>query len=174
MGKKFNKGTKKTSFLNSIPQETLEMSNIASRCKFNFSYLDISQQHGKSLIDWNEKSGNSLLVKLNEKLKHYSKEPLEYWKNEPVGKGKKGGDGARQHVLEIYGDFPDNSAFIHPRHVPLGVNWGRFRLESDARLAGFVIPDNLAEKVDCNGCKFDINTFYVVFLDEHHKFYLTK
>ncbi|EJG1881361.1 hypothetical protein RAL08_004551 [Vibrio parahaemolyticus] len=164
MAKNFSSSPKKHNFLQSLPQDCIADSDINSRCKFNFSYLDINQA-GQNFIDWNTTSGSSKLVKLMDKLKEYTRQPLSFWKNEKIGKGKQGGKGKRQHCLEIYGDFPKRSAFKHPPHVPEDVLWGRFRLDNDTRLAGFILPE------DKESNKNDINTFYVVFLDENHQFY---
>lgn len=42
-----------------------------------------------------------------EKLKEYTKEPLNYWQNQRVGSG-----GLK--ILEYYGKFPRNTVFKHP------------------------------------------------------------
>ncbi|MDZ5455911.1 hypothetical protein SM757_04945 [Azohydromonas lata] len=87
--------------------------------------------------------------------------------NTPIGK--------IGNVLSIYGAFPQNSEFTHPRHVPHQAQWGRFRLDRASRLVGFVVPKEyeLREKTS-EGFYFDCNTFYVVFLDGTHSFYKTK
>jgi len=167
MTKSFSKSPKKQNFLSSIPQDTLKDSDIINRSKFNFSYFDTNPP-GQDFSDWNTTSGNSKLVKLVNKLKEFTREPLSYWENQKIGKGKRGGKGKRQACLEIYKDFPKKSGFKHPPHVPEDVWWGRFRIDNDTRLAGFVIPETLNAKHD-----YDCNTFYVVFLDENHQFYMT-
>lgn len=164
MGKNFSSSPKKKSFLNTLPQDCIATSDIHTRSKFNFSYLDTNQL-GQNFIDWDTTSGNSKLVKLIDKLKEYTRQPLSFWKNQKIGKGKQGGRGKRQHCLEIYGDFPSKSAFTHPNHVPEDVLWGRFRIDCDTRLAGFILPE------DINHPNLDSNTFYIVFLDENHEFY---
>ncbi len=171
MTKNFSSSPKKDAFLKKIPQDTIETSDIAIRCKFNFSYLD-TNQIGQNFIDWNDIAGDSKLVKLMDKLKEYTRESLSYWKNKEIGTGRRGGKGKRQSCLEIYGDFPKNSGFSHPAHVPEDVSWARFRLDNKTRLAGFVIPDRLSGSNDTSGKQYDTNTFYVVFLDESHQFYL--
>lgn len=171
--KQFGKGPKKQGFIESKPDDSLATSDIAMRCKFNFSYLDQSQEAGQSFVDWNTTSPISQLSKLNDKLREYSRESLKHWTRMGIGTGKKGGKGKRQNVLEIYGDFPKKSDFTHPKSVPADVKWSRFRLEGSVRLIGFVIPDELHGKSDKDGNLYDSNTFYVVFLDKNHKFYLT-
>ncbi|WP_050924758.1 hypothetical protein, partial [Vibrio harveyi] len=127
MAKNFGNSAKKTSFLNSLPQDCISTSDISKRSKFNFSYLDVSQG-GSSFSDLNTSDGNSKLTKLVDKLKEFSKYSLAHWNKTPIGKGKKGGQGKRQNVLEVYGDFPQNSAFTHPKHVPEDIRWARFRI----------------------------------------------
>ncbi|PKL41680.1 MAG: hypothetical protein CVV42_21180 [Candidatus Riflebacteria bacterium HGW-Riflebacteria-2] len=58
--------------------------------------------------------------------------------------------------LVIYGDFPNNSDFYPPRHINPSVKWGRLRLSGRRRVAGYI----------------ENETFYIVFLDKDHKFYI--
>jgi hypothetical protein len=60
----------------------------------------------------------------------------------------------------IYGDFPssEKTLFKFPKMVPEDANWGRIHVTGPAVIVGHVVED----------------TFYVVFLDKTHKFYLTK
>ncbi|MEN9868654.1 MAG: hypothetical protein RL748_4244 [Pseudomonadota bacterium] len=152
--------SKKARFLASIPLASLDAPDdtLAGRCKFNFSYFT-RQAAGQDFADCDAQQ----LVKLLDKLKDYSKEPLAYWKNLAVGKSGS--------VLAIYGAFPQKSSFTHPKHVPHQAQWGRFRLDHTARLIGFVLPQAYHEQMHpCNN-RFDCNTFYVVFLDQEHSFY---
>ncbi|WP_373033292.1 hypothetical protein [Sulfurovum sp.] len=158
------KNTKTLALLKDIITSSLDNDGdtLTSRCKFNFSYFDSSQPAGQGFSDW----GHNELIKLLEKLVNYSKEPLSYWKNQKNGK---------QNILEIYGDFPKNSDFEHPKYIPHQAQWGRFRLEAKVRLIGFVLPstyDNTVHKVTAK--RYDVNTFYVVFLDKDHMFYKIK
>jgi hypothetical protein len=95
-------------------------------------------------------------------LKHYSANTIAYWKNQRIG-------GGGLKVLEVYGTFPSRSDFAHPKHVPLDIQWSRFRLESDMRLIGFLLPDQIAKEKN-----LPRNVFYIVFLDQNHRFYLTE
>lgn len=166
MSKDFSNSKQKQNFLSSIPRVFLKDSNICNRSKFNFSYFDINHP-GQDFVDWNDTDGNSKLVKLINKLKEFTRESLLHWEEEKIGSAKK--RGGRQSVLEIYKEFPKSSAFRHPPHVPEDVWWGRFRIDNSTRLAGFVIPKEL------NGnSEYDCNTFYVVFLDKNHQFYITQ
>ncbi|EMQ4302669.1 hypothetical protein WFK38_20305 [Yersinia enterocolitica] len=158
------KNKKKGMFLEKIPDIGLGNAEITKKCKFNFSYFDKTQLAGQDFNGWN----HAELIKLLEKVKNYSESSLEYWRHQRTG-------GGGLKVLEIYGDFPPKSLFTHPKHVPHDVSWARFRMENLVRLIGFIVPRGFS----CNeGAKheepFDSNTFYVVFLDKNHKFYLTE
>ncbi|AUU89530.1 hypothetical protein C2U55_10780 [Enterobacteriaceae bacterium ENNIH3] len=164
MSAKEFKNKRKTAFLVNLPTISLESGEIVERCKFNFSFFDCTQPHGQNFDDWSHNE----LVKLMDKLKNYSESSLENWRHKRVG-------GGGLKVFEIYGDFPKNSNFVHPKHVPHDVSWARFRLENLVRLVGFVVPKGFkcAENVNLSQ-PFDSNTFYVVFLDRDHKFYVTE
>ena len=157
---------KKNSFLTGFPSVAFNVDacNHASRCKFNFSYLDDSQKGARSFGDW----GHEQIIRLLAKLREYGKFPLHYWQHQRCGAGGR-------TIFEIYDGFPKRSAFKPPKNVPLDARWARFRLEGDMRLAGFVIPTELVGKTSkTDGYLFDQNTFYVVFLDDKHQFYLTE
>lgn len=156
---------RKDLFLKSLEQipslDSIE-NDLAIRCKFNFSYFtkqSAGQDFGEIL--------HINLISLCEKLCNYSKETLNHWVREKVGKGN-------GHILEIYGNFPKSSEFEEPKCVPHQVRWGRFRIDHSTRLVGFVIPDEYHDKMHDKGLRFDKNTFYVVFIDENHVFYKTK
>ena len=138
---------RKASFLAGIPTASLESAEctLTKRCKFN---------------EWSAQE----LVGLFEKLREFSRERLEYWMAQPMGKSGR--------VLSIYGAFPACSDLVHPKHVPHQVLWGRFRLDWSGRLCGFVVPKDLDGTAHAStGQRFDVNTFYVVFLDRDHCFY---
>ena len=164
--KKF-RNKKKDGFLSSIPILSLDLPGdvITKRCKFNFHYMDFSQPAGQKFEEWTKDQ----LTKLLNKLKNYCAQPLSYWRTQPQRVGKKS-----HNVLEIYGNFPRKSEFVYPQHIPNEVWWARFRVENLARLVGFVIPNEYDGKThDGTKMKFDCNTFYVVYLDRNHKFYIT-
>lgn len=126
---------------------------LTKKCKFNFAYF-CKQESSQDFNEWEE---NKLITLLNS-LKEYSKKSLEEWKSD----GK----------LVIYGDFPKKTKFDEPKHVPLEAQWGRFRMSGKIRLIGFVLHiDTVHEKT---GIRFDKNTFYIVFLDKNHHFYLCE
>lgn len=163
MSKKTNK--RKESFLQNIPIVSLDSSEniFASKCKFNFSFFDSNQSDAKN---YNEITNNQLCKILN-KINFYCKEPLSHWENERIG-------GASNKVFSIYGAFPKKTNYKVPLHVPHQAEWARFRLEGALRLIGFVVPENYHDKLCIHsGVRFDRNTFYLVYIDPNHKFYLS-
>lgn len=60
----------------------------------------------------------------------------------------------------IYGSFPpkEKTMFEYPKHVPEDANWARIHINGPSVIVGHIVND----------------TFYVVFLDKTHKFWLTK
>lgn len=60
----------------------------------------------------------------------------------------------------IYDSFPppEKTKFDYPKSVPPDAHWARIHVTGAAVIVGHVVAD----------------TFYVVFLDKTHKFYLTK
>jgi len=147
----------KERFLTSLPLTLIE--NVADKFRnnlsFNFQFFDNAQPAGQDFRDWNHEQ----LHKLLDKVKEYCKNPSTYWLKLPVGGGK-------NHILEIYGKFPVRSEFLHPKFVPLDVDWARFRLEGDMRLIGFFVNKEICTRLIASP-----NIFYVVFLDREHKFY---
>ncbi len=130
--------SKKDRFLKNRPQSGIETSDIAERCKFNFSYFDATQDCDQSFEDWGGSGHNSTsLPTLMEKIKEFTKLPLSYWKGQKLN---------GLPILAYYGDFPKKSDFKHPSHVPHDAYWVRFRLASKVRLIGFVIPGELNGK----------------------------
>lgn len=158
------KNQRSDNFLASVPQASLDLptDRISEKCKFNFAYFE-KQEYGKSFEELSQEE----LSKLLNKLRDYSRETLGHWRNESIGTYGK--------VLVDYGAFPTRTEFKHPKSVPHQVRWGRFRLDQNVRLAGFVIPDSYnGTKQVSTGMAFDSNTFYVVFYDPEHKFYIPK
>ena len=153
-----HKNLKKERQLSNFPIDNIEssISTIKGLLSFTFKYLDNTQGQKFSELT------SEQFAKFIEKLKWYSNENRAHWEAERIGSK----DG---RVLVIYDNFPKNSKFIHPRHVPAGVKWARFRIEGDMRLIGFVIDKNDTLELGLNP-----DVFYVVFLDLFHKFYITK
>jgi hypothetical protein len=154
------KNNAKERFLSRFPNTLIEnhVDRLLNYISFSFQYFDISQEPSSSFSDMTKEQ----LVKFLEKLKNYTCNTLKYWIRQPIGSH-------RQNVLEIYKDFPRKSEFTHPKNVPVDVWWARFRLEGDMRLIGFLLPDEIATEK-----KLNKNVFYIVFIDEKHKFYLTN
>lgn len=149
----------KDAFLKTIPEFTIELSKKKfEKIAFSLQFFDNSQSAGQHFNEWT----HDHLVKLLEKLKQYCAEDFEHWKKMRIGSGK-------NHVLEIHGNFPNNSDFSFPSHVPVDVKWGRFRLEGDMRLVGFIIDGD-----SCKANQISPNVFYIVFLDAFHRFYKVK
>lgn len=159
--------SKQKKFLESFPEISFDSENCnhASRSKYNFSYFDPSQEVGQDFCAWTEEQ----LHKLFQKIVEYGKHPLSYWMTQRVG-------GGSRKILEVYGGFPVRSDFQHPKHIPKNVQWARFRLEGEMRLVGFIVPSELDGKASKNNPRYSYcaNTFYVVFLDGNHRFYLSK
>lgn len=151
-------------FIESIPKCSLLAvdDTITNRCRFNFSYFT-AQKAGQDFGEWN---GDNL-AKLLGCLKDYSAQPLTYWLTQPSGK--------KGTVYSHYGHFPLKSEFEHPKHVPHEAQWGRFRLKWATRLIGFTVPKDLDDKAHpTTGKRYCSNTFYVVFLDANHKFWISE
>jgi len=116
----------------------------------NFSNFKVSFQY----VDSSQKYASSfrdwqkdgLLSKALELLQGYCCRPLI----EQI-------DGAK---FTRYGDFPpkDKTLFEKPIHVPEDADWARIHVNGPAVIVGHIVDD----------------TFYVVFLDKTHKFWLTK
>lgn len=110
----------------------------------------VSFQH----LDTSQKYGSSfrdlqkcgLLSKMLECFQGYCCRPLL----EQVDKNK----------FTIYGNFPtkDKTKFYFPTNVPPDANWARIHITGPFVVIGHIVED----------------TFYVIFLDKTHKFWLTK
>lgn len=150
-------------FLAKLPVTSIESSKLVKRAKFNFSFLDLEQPKGLDA-----ELTQAFLKSLFDKLKHFSAESLAHWDTAPAGKGN-------GNYLEVYGTFPKRSNFTHPPFVPHDAVWARLRLDRTIRLAGFTVPNAMNHRF-CENDRYRLctNTFYVVFIDLHHGFYLTK
>jgi len=58
----------------------------------------------------------------------------------------------------LYGEFPSKSNFTHPSHVPQDAKWARIHINGTHIIAGHIYQ----------------NTFYIVFFDHDHTFYITE
>ena len=125
-----------------------ERKAINVRELLTFSFKDFDQTQPKkspeTLRVWSDKG---LLPKLFDRLMHLA----NLTRSEAVNEGQ----------IQQYGQFPDKdkTEFSIPSHVPLGANWSVIKkLGGKIRVAGYLID----------------NTFYIVFLDSEHKFFLSK
>lgn len=166
MSKKFG-NSKTREFLKKFEDlESLdsEKCNLSIRCKFNFSYFDKNQDNSGLISDWSVEN----ISEFFDKLIDYSTKSLSQLQQ--IGLGKR-----RQGLLSFYDSYPGHSMFERPKNIPHQARWGRFRLDQNKRLIGFVVPDEyhgvLHEKT---GMLYDKNTFYVVFIDNSHLFYPLK
>jgi len=111
-----------------------------------FSFKDFDQSQPKKSPETLEMwSKEGLLPKLFDRLTHLAK----LTRSEAVNKKQ----------IKEYGQFPDKdkTEFSLPSHVPPGVNWSAImQLGGKIRVVGYVIE----------------NTFYIVFLDSEHRFFL--
>jgi len=66
----------------------------------------------------------------------------------------------KQQQITIYGDFPSKTDFFHPKHVDQNVAWAVIKAVGgqQGRVAGYIVE----------------NTFYIVFLDKEHRFYISE
>lgn len=62
--------------------------------------------------------------------------------------------------FKIYGGFPpkDKTDFQHPNHIPEDAEWASIHVTGKQCLIGHVVQ----------------NTFYLVFLDAHHRFWISE
>ena len=172
MSKRKNKfrNTARESYLENFSDIVL-LSNscdIAGRLKFNFSYLDESQEKN-GFASFGQLTKEQIEKLLN-KLKEFSRSPRQYWEKMHLGSGEH-----RYSVLAVYREWPKETDAEKPKGVPQDVDWARFRLESDFRLCGFFVPTKQDGVEDPKSkIRLDSNTFYIVFIDPNHRFYKTE
>lgn len=157
------KNPRKTRFIEQFPENSLSGSDIRTRSKFNFSFFDDSQPHGSAFADLD----SSTLTEIISKIKSFTRNDLNYWRNQRCG-------GGGLKIYEDYKSFPVRTNFSHPKAIPHDVSWGRFRLENLSRLVGFTIPGGLKPSENIEHGPYDFNTFYLVFIDLEHNFYLSE
>lgn len=111
---------------------------------FNFKDLDSVQCPPGQTVEEWQKEG--LLSALVEKLKNLSSMTL----NEAL----------QQQQIKIYGSFPPKSDFVSPKYLEGKVRWSVIMnvKGQKCRVAGYV----------------DGNTFFIVFLDREHRFFVTE
>jgi hypothetical protein len=159
-----SKNKKKDAFIAKISTEKIEGgitdSNIHKLMNFNLNFFNREQAHASDF----DQLDHAELLKLINKFVHFSDKSLFDWSCETAG----------GHSLFVnYRKFPKPSEFKHPACVPHDVEWCRFRIGSKLRLIGFVVPNSFHGMMKEGFC-YDKNTFYVVFVDKEHKFYMTE
>ena len=164
MSKKSKKiqNKKATDFISFLPAESIEDADnkLTEKCKFNFHYL--SENPPATTIS---EYGSDLL----KKLKDFSQHSLSHWEKVRHSGSDNG------FYLRYYDSFPaeHKTEYAYPKHVPADVRWGRFVLSGKQRLVGFVVPEEKHDQCHSQtGFRFDKNTFYCVFIDLEHKFWL--
>lgn len=139
-----------------LPSLDHEDDKLATKCKFNFCYLDESQAAGQKISDLSQND----LIRILTALRDLSKQSMDEWKQD------------RNYANYAHFPPPKKTDFKRPKTIPHQAVWGRFRLGSLFRLAGFVIPSEYAgQKHPITKKPYDTNTFYVVFIDKNHKFW---
>ena len=110
----------------------------------NFSFEDFCSKQ-KYASSFSDWQKEGLLSKTLETFTGYCSSPISY---DDTGK------------FTLYNDFPrpHETLYTHPDHVTLDASWVRIHINGPAVVIGHVVK----------------NTFYVVFLDKTHKFFLTK
>lgn len=161
------KNSRKESFFEQLPTDLVAKTKLASFVKFNIKYLDSSRSGEGFLIfsDLSEKQKKMVF----DKIKEFTGNSKKYWERTAML--------GSHHVLERYSESVlDSKCVSLPKHVPVDVEWYRWRLEGDFRLIGFFISkERWHEEVKIDGEDFflDPNTFYLVYIDPEHHFYKT-
>ena len=105
-----------------------------------FSFRDFDHTQGQTFSQWEKES---LLSTMLDKLKEYSRKTLVE---------------AQKASFKIYGSFPPDSLFKHPKHITEDAIWASLHIQGKECIAGHIIG----------------NIFYIVFLDKEHKFWITQ
>ena len=133
----------KKQYLEKINDKSAFENKNSGNIVFNFKFFRSGEKCGESFQEWQDKG---ILAHLNNKLKDFSNlKKIELIVNE---------------TLEIYGSYPNDSEFEQPEDLKnYDISWARFRLDGKKRLIGFFYSN-----------KEFSNVFYVVYLDEKHRF----
>jgi len=108
-----------------------------------FSFKDFDPTQGQNFEEWEQEKILSILMTRLREISSFS-----------ITEAQQNG------ILTVYGDFPIKTDFIHPKHIPQGVNWARIEIKGKQkiRIAGYI----------------EDNVFYIVFLDKDHRFWITE
>jgi hypothetical protein len=126
-----------------------EKVSVSSRDLLTFSFKDLDETQPKnnpqSLAAWHK--GN-LLKSFFKRLQDLSRLTRD--------------EATKQQQIKIYGDFPKDkdTDFHHPKHVDDNVAWSVIKAVGGQKgvVAGYIVE----------------STFYVVFLDQNHRFWISK
>jgi hypothetical protein len=105
-----------------------------------FSFRDFDHTQGQTFNEWERLS---LLSVMLDKLKEYSRKSV---------------NDAQKAGFKIYGEFPPNSLFKHPKYITEDAVWVSMHIQGKECIAGHLVE----------------NVFYIVFLDRHHKFWISE
>ena len=137
------KNEQKSKYLQKLSNGSDFLDKNANKITFSFKYFRDGENAGESFKTWDDEG---ILADLNNKLKDFSgmdKVELE--------KGA---------ILEIFNGYPTDSELDEPKDLKdYDIKWARFRLTGKRRLIGFFFNDKKMASV-----------FYIVFLDEKHRF----
>ena len=106
-----------------------------------FSLKDFDINQGQKFEEW---ENESILSNLLTRLRQISSYSIE--------------EAISQKVVNTYDNFPENSDFYHPKHIPEGVRWGTISVKGKERIVGYIAE----------------NVFYIVFLDKDHRFWISE
>ena len=108
-----------------------------------FSFRDFDRNQGQNFKEWETEE---LLANACEKLAGISQLTIA--------------QAVQQQIIKVYTkvDFPPNSEFTHPNHVPQGVKWASMHIQGKECIIGH----------------FEDNVFQIVFLDKDHEFWKTE
>lgn len=107
------------------------------------SFKDFDRNQGQSFEEWEEDKLLSLAIN---RLREVCQLTVAQATN--------------QQIIKPYTkvDFPPNSDFEHPKHIPLGITWCSMHIQGKECVIGY----------------FEENIFYLVFLDKDHQFWKTE
>jgi len=139
-----NRG-KKSFSRNENTREERKISSIRELLTFSFKDLDETQP-SKSPETIKLWAEDKILECLLERLRDLSKLTRS--------------EAEKQQQIKIYTNFPPKTDFFHPKHIDKHVAWGVIKAVGGQKgtVAGYIIE----------------STFYVVFFDKHHRFWITE
>jgi hypothetical protein len=107
------------------------------------SFKDFDRNQGQSFKDWEQ---DQLLALAIDKLREVCQFTVA--------------QATAQQIIKPYtkNEFPPESEFTHPRHVPPDITWCSMHIKGKECVIGY----------------FEDNIFYVVFLDKDHEFWITE